>query len=286
MKIAVASGKGGTGKTLIATNLAFVASKTKNVTLYDLDVEEPNVELFFNSTNETLQPVEKMIPVVNQDICDHCGICSQVCEYHAIITLANNVLVFPELCHSCYGCLEMCPLEAIEEGKKEIGKIKQATFENAIRFISGTLKVGESATTALIRDTKKIKLAEADIQIFDAPPGTSCPVIETVKDMDYVVLVGEPTPFGLHDLELVVQVLRELEKPFGVVINKALEEEDLIRSYCQQNGIEVLGRIPLDQRIARAYAQGQVVSESVEGMERLFTSLLNTVVSKIKEVPV
>ena len=283
MKIAVASGKGGTGKTLISTNLAHVASKANKVTLYDLDVEEPNVELFFESKEEHIRPVERMIPIVNEEVCDHCGICSQVCEFHAIITLANQVMVFPELCHSCYGCLEMCPLEAIDEGKKEIGRIKQATLNDSLEFVSGTLKVGESATTALIRETKNIKSEETEIRFFDAPPGTSCPLIETVKDMDYVLLVGEPTPFGVHDLNLVVQALQELGKAFGVVANKVIEEPDLLSAYCEQNGIEVIGRIPLNPQIARAYAQGKLVSEAVEGTEELFNEILQAILSKVKE---
>ncbi len=283
MKIAIASGKGGTGKTLIATNLAAVAAKSQKVKLYDLDVEEPNVALFFNQENKNVRPVERMIPVVNEEVCDHCGICSQVCEYHAIITLANQVMVFPELCHSCYGCLEMCPLGAIEEGKKEIGQILQSQSEN-IGFVSGLLKIGESATTALIRDTKKVDENDAQLQIYDSPPGTSCPVIEAVNEVDFVVLVGEPTPFGLHDLDLLVQVIRQLGKPFGVVINKALAEQDLITKYCQEKQIEILGKIPLQQEIARSYAQGQLVSKALPNMEELFRSILQKIRQKVAEV--
>jgi len=283
MKIAIASGKGGTGKTLIATNLAAVAAKSQKVKLYDLDVEEPNVALFFNQENKNVRPVEKMIPVVNEEVCDHCGICSQVCEYHAIITLANQVMVFPELCHSCYGCLEMCPLGAIEEGKKEIGQILESQSEN-IGFVSGLLKIGESATAALIRDTKKVDENDAQLHIYDSPPGTSCPVIEAVNEVDFVVLVGEPTPFGLHDLDLLIQVVRQLGKPFGVVINKALDEQDLITKYCQEKQIEILGKIPLQQEIARSYAQGQLVSKALPNMEELFRSILQKISQKVAEV--
>ncbi len=283
MKIAIASGKGGTGKTLIATNLAFIAAQTQKVILYDLDVEEPNSEYFFKVREEQLFPVEKMIPVVNEELCDHCGICSQICEYHAIISLADQVLVFPELCHSCYGCLELCPLGAISEGKKEIGTIKISRNQN-LRCITGILKIGESATTGLIREVKKVEAASSELKIFDAPPGTSCPVVESVKDMDFIILVAEPTPFGLHDLDLLVQVIQDLKKPFGVVINKSQQENDLISEYCQINDIPILSRIPFSMKIAEAYAQGKLISMIDQNSKQIFQRLLTTINSKVNEV--
>ncbi len=282
MKIAVSSGKGGTGKTLIATNLAYAALQKGKVTLFDLDVEEPNDQLFFKQIKRESKPVEMMIPVVDENVCDHCGVCSEICEYHAIINLPNQVLVFPELCHSCYGCLEMCPLHAISEGKKEIGVIKYGAF-NGLQLISGILKVGESATTALIRETKKFPVQAGPIQIYDSPPGTSCPVIETVKDMDYVVLVGEPTPFGLHDLNLLVQVLQQINKSFGVVINKAVAGNKRLETYCAEKGIEVLARIPLRSDIAGMYAKGLLVTETVDDMRFVFANLLETITQKVGE---
>ncbi len=280
MKIAVASGKGGTGKTLISTNLARVALEQGSVALFDLDVEEPNAHLFFSEVEQKSEPVEKMIPVVDDSICELSGVCSKVCEYHAIITLANQVMVFPELCHSCYGCLEMCPSKAISEGKKQIGMIKHGAKDH-LQLISGLLKVGESATTALIRDVKKFSIQKSDLQIYDAPPGTSCPVIETVKDLDYVILVGEPTPFGLHDLNLLVQVLQEIGQPFGVVVNKAVTGNDRIEQYCAQKGLEILARIPLRSDIAGAYAKGQLVSEVLPDVKQIFQELLETVTRKV-----
>ncbi len=282
MKIAVASGKGGTGKTLIATNLANVALKKGNVALYDLDVEEPNDHLFFKSVNMQKQAVEKMIPVVDETICELNGVCSQVCEYHAIIQLADQVLVFPELCHSCYGCLEMCPSKAISEGKKEIGVIEYGTQGN-LQLIGGLLKVGESATTALIRDTKKVSVKESTLHIYDAPPGTSCPVIEAVKEVDYVLLVGEPTPFGLHDLHLLAQVLQEMHKPFGVVINKAVGGNTRLEDYCSEHELEILARIPLRSDIAGNYAKSILITEVSNEMHDLFANLLETVTQKVRE---
>ncbi len=283
MKIAIVSGKGGTGKTFVTTNLAFVASLNESVTLFDLDVEEPNAGLFFDGQNEQQMPVERMIPIVDESQCDHCGVCSEVCEYHAIITLANQVLVFPELCHSCYGCLEMCPTGAISEGKKEIGTIVKAQARN-VKILTGRLKIGESATTQLIRQTKRTKTKTANWYFFDAPPGTSCPVIEAVKDMDFVLLVAEPTPFGLHDMDLLVQVLRQLDKPFAVVINKSQSQENVITQYCQQNGIEILASLPLDEEIARANAQGKLVSQIQPDVQQRFADLLQALRQKVEEV--
>ncbi len=282
MKIAVVSGKGGTGKTLIATNLANVALKKERVALYDLDVEEPNDHLFFKAISTRKHSVQKMIPVVDEAICDLNGVCSKVCEYHAIIQLADQVLVFPELCHSCYGCLEMCPSKAISEGKKEIGVIEYGRQGN-LQLIGGLLKVGESATTALIRDTKKFDVKESTLHIYDAPPGTSCPVIEAVKDMDYVLLVGEPTPFGLHDLHLLAQTLQEMQKPFGVVINKAVSGNTRLEDYCSEHDLEILARIPLRSDIAVNYAKSILVTEVSDEMHRLFSKLLETVTQKVRE---
>jgi MinD superfamily P-loop ATPase len=279
IKIAVASGKGGTGKTLISTNLAYIASKKMKVSLYDLDVEEPNSHLFLQK--EEVQPVsvEMMIPVVNDDKCTYCGICSKVCEYHAIITLAKNVMVFPELCHSCYGCLEMCPTGAISEGFKSIGEIFHSQNDN-LNLITGKLKVSESATTALIAKTKNEKSENVKLAIYDSPPGTSCPVIEATKDMDYIILVSEPTLFGVHDLDLVVQTIKQLNRPFGIIINKAEKNNTIIDDYCKENAIEIIAKIPIQDEIAHTYARGGLIVENVKGTEAVFEKLLHTVLAK------
>jgi len=282
MKIAVASGKGGTGKTLVATNFAYFVSKENPVTLYDLDVEEPNAALFFNAEKKEVKSVQVMIPVVDEKKCDHCGVCSRICEYHAIINLGNQVMVFPELCHSCYGCLELCPQGAISEGKKEIGTIHTAKHNN-IEIVTGVLKISESATPKLIRETKKELSDKNSIEIYDSPPGTSCPVIEVVKDVDYVLIVGEPTPFGLHDLDLLMQVIEQLKIPFGVLINKADEQNNLIKQYCIEKNVEIIGEIPMRHDIACTYAKGKLIIDEIDDMSSLFESIWDKIMQKVNE---
>ena len=224
-----------------------------------------------------------MIPVVDEEKCNYCGICSKVCEYHAIISLADNVLVFPELCHSCYGCLEMCPEGAISEGFKSIGQIIYSENKN-LRLITGKLKVSESATTALINKTKKKVIIPADLNIYDSPPGSSCPVIEAMKDMDYIILVSEPTPFGLHDLDLVAQTAKQLGKSCGVIVNKAVEGNTLIENYCDQNNIEIIGKIEHRMDIAQSYAKSELISESIVGMDNIFDNMLDRILNTVAEV--
>ena len=285
MKIAIASGKGGTGKTLVATNLAYIAANRMSVNLYDLDVEEPNSHLFIKGTPISDEDVKMMIPVVDEEICNNCGICSKICEYHAIISLADNVLVFPELCHSCYGCLEMCPEGAISEGFKSIGQINISENGN-LNLVTGKLKVSESATAALISKTKKKLHNSAELNIYDSPPGSSCPVIEATKDMDYIILVGEPTPFGLHDLDLVAQTVKKLGKSFGVIVNKAVEGNSLLENYCDKNNIEIIGKINQRMDIAQNYAIGGLITNTIEGMDKIFEDILIRIESNVTEVEV
>jgi len=282
MKIAIASGKGGTGKTMIATNLAYIASLSYPVHLYDLDVEEPNDHLFFNTPLGDEHDVEMMIPVVDEEKCTHCGICTKVCEYHAIITLPDRVMVFPELCHSCYGCLEMCPEAAISEGFKSIGTISSLHQDN-INLITGRLKISESATAALISKTKDHGEEDHKLIFYDSPPGSSCPVIEAVKDCDYVILVSEPSPFGLHDMDLVARTLIDLKVPFGVIVNKDVKGNTLIDDYCLENKIEIIGRVPLSMEIAQTYASGGIVSKTVDDMDVLFKQILDTIITRAEE---
>ncbi len=280
MNIAVASGKGGTGKTLVATNLAFVAAQTYPVTLFDLDVEEPNDHLFLPFAVKSERTIKRMIPIIDDDTCDYCGVCADICEYNALVVLPDQVMVFPDLCHSCYGCLELCPQKAISEGKKEIGLVT-VSDENNLRLIAGKLKLGETAVPQLIAETKNTEEVSR-INIFDAPPGTSCPVLEALDNVDFAILVTEPTPFGLHDLDLVVQVVRQLHIPYQVVINKSGPGDDLIEAYCQKEQIEIMAKIPESREIAERYARGELIAKEMAGMERIFRSLLQQITSIVE----
>ncbi len=285
MRIAVASGKGGTGKTFVSTNLANVASKTGTVGLYDLDVDEPNCHLFFEPKNESVETITMMIPTVDKDKCTGCGVCSEVCEYNAIVSLPGDVLVFAELCHSCHACVEMCPEHALEEGAKEIGTVS-VSQTGSLCLVTGRLAIGQPATTALVRKTKQRDVPNADIILYDSPPGTTCPVIEAVKDVDYVVLVGEPTRFGIHDLDLMVKTIRQLGRPFGVVVNKAADGYPLVEEYCAKNGIEIVLTIPEMAEIAGVYSRGELVTESMPVMENLFLRALENISEAVREVKV
>lgn len=285
MRIAVASGKGGTGKTFVSTNLANVASKTATVGLYDLDVDEPNCHLFFDPESEAVETITMMIPSVDKDKCNGCGVCSEVCEFNAIVTLPGDVLVFAELCHSCYACAELCPQGALGEGTKEIGTVGVSQI-GSLFLVTGRLAIGQPATTALVRETKRRKVPGADLILFDSPPGTTCPVIEAVKDVDYIVLVGEPTRFGIHDLDLMVKTIRQLDRPFGVVVNKAVDGYPLVEDYCAANGIEIVLSIPEKAEIASAYSRGELVTETMPVMENLFLRAMENIREAVREVKV
>lgn len=283
MKLAVASGKGGTGKTLVATNLARIASESSQVVLYDLDVEEPDCHLFFETDRGKATPVEMMIPVVDERRCTHCGTCSQVCEFHAVVTLPEQVLVFPELCHGCRGCLELCPEGAIAEGSKKIGNVF-VSRSGSLTLVTGELEIGEPMAAALVGRTKRWPGEAGAMRILDSPPGTSCPVIEAVKDAGYVVLVAEPTRFGLHDLDLMARTLRKLDRPFGVVVNKAVDGNRTLDDYCRENDVEVLLRIPWRRDVARDCAHGLLVVETIPDIRSLFETMLERIASASKGV--
>jgi len=276
MKIAVASGKGGTGKTTVATNLAFVASQAGRSAAYlDCDVEEPNSAIFLKPQIQEDHAVASAVPKVDLDKCTACGKCGEICRYSAIISMNKTVLTFPELCHSCAGCWLVCPAGAIIEGRREIGRF-QAGLAGKVQFVQGLLNIGQAMSPPLIRAVKAAAPA-ADLTIADCPPGTSCPAIEAMRGADYVLLVTEPTPFGLNDLKLAVETVRKLKMPFGVLINRADSGDLQTRLFCQQSRIPILAEIPDVRAVAEAYSRGILASEVSphyrDGFERLLGAL-------------
>lgn len=283
MKIAVASGKGGTGKTTISTNLALtLADKGITVQLLDCDVEEPNCHIFLNPVIEDKWSATVLIPKVDQEKCTGCRVCADVCEFKAIAVIKGKVLIFPELCHSCGACKLFCPEGAIGEIPREIGIIEKGKA-GGIDFLQGLLHIGELASPPVIREVREAA-GDSGITIIDSPPGTSCPVIEAVKESDFVLLVTEPTPFGLNDLELAVGMVRELKIPFAVAINRSDAGDDAVVNYCTKEGIEIFLEIPNDRRVAEAYSRGEMVVRALpeyRGMfERCWTRIADSVEKK------
>jgi MinD superfamily P-loop ATPase len=267
--ISVASGKGGTGKTLVATSLA--VSLERKVQLLDCDVEEPDDHVFLRPVISARESVCVRVPSVDEDKCTHCGLCSEVCAYHAIAALKSSVLVFPELCHGCGACSYLCPEDAISEVEREIGVVETG-FSYRIGFGQGRLNVGEAMPTPVIRKLKQHIDPEGTV-VLDVSPGTSCPVVESIKGSDFCVLVTEPTPFGLSDLAMAVDVVRKLEIPSGVVLNRAGVGDTGVEEYCASKNIPILLTIPLDARIAQHYSRGITLAEGLPEWRERFLEL-------------
>ncbi len=251
MIISIASGKGGTGKTSVAVNIAVSIA---NVQLLDCDVEEPNAHLLLHPKISHTEPIYVFVPVVNERLCNHCGKCAEFCQYNAIFVSSEKVLVFPELCHSCGGCALLCPEKAIAEEKHRIGTLKRGLVKD-FELVYGELEVGEPMAVPIIKEVKRCIVKRKNV-ILDSPPGTSCPVVETVKGSDFCVVVTEPTPFGLHDLKITVQVLEDMAVPFGVVINRAGIGNRKVYEYCREKSIPLLLEIPFQRKIAELYSRG------------------------------
>ncbi len=281
MILAVASGKGGTGKTTVAASLAAVWEGA--VTAVDLDVEEPNLHLFLKPeiVGRSLGNME--VPEPDESLCNLCGACSEICQFKAITVMGKRLITFPEMCHGCGGCIAVCPEHALSAGSRELGEISWGKAGKA-DFLMGTLRVGEAMTPPLMRLVKaKLSgmLAErpADV-ILDCPPGVSCPAINSVMDSDVIVLVTEPTPFGFHDFKLAVEAFTPLGKPMGAVINRAGIEENSVYGFCAENGIPILAEIPYDRGIAEAYSKGMVVATASDRLGMVFKELAG----KIREL--
>jgi MinD superfamily P-loop ATPase len=275
--IAIASGKGGTGKTTVAVNLAICLREP--VCLLDCDVEEPNCHIFITPAIRSHERVGLPMPVVDPSLCNSCGECSRACQYNAIVALKTRPIVFPTLCHGCGGCVQACPENAIVEGIREIGTIESGVGRH-VEFVQGRLDVGQTLSPPLIRAVKRHSISNG-VTIIDCPPGTSCPVIASVKGSDYVVLVTESTPFGLHDLRLAVETMRTLDLNFGVVINRVIASDRRVIDYCRSEQIPVLAEIPDDQRAAVAYSCGQLIVEAVPELRELFESLCRRIMLEI-----
>jgi MinD superfamily P-loop ATPase len=270
MIVSIASGKGGTGKTSVAVNMALSIRK---VQLLDCDVEEPNAHLLLNPKISQIKPVYVQIPFVNEKLCDHCGKCSNFCQYNAIFVSPEKVLIFPELCHSCSGCTFVCPKKAITEDKHKIGTLKLASAGD-LELVYGELEVGEPMAVPVIREVKR-NIDNSRNVILDSPPGTSCPVIETAKGSDFCILVTEPTPFGLHDLKIAVQVLEDMKIPLGIVVNRAGIGDKKVYEYCKEKDIPILLEIPYQRRIAELYSKGVPFSLEMPEWSEKFQILFN-----------
>ncbi len=266
MKIAIASGKGGTGKTTLATNLSAFLSESEKVVLADLDVEEPNSGLFLKGDLVLEEVRYKMIPKWNEDTCTLSGKCREVCNFNAIVQLGPRILVLPELCHSCYACSELCPSSSLPMTPQRMGVLKEYKINDNLTFVESRLDIGQEQAVPLIMQTNDfidLNFDNTTIKLFDSPPGASCPVIEVTKDVDKVILITEPTPFGLHDLIIIVETMRELKKDFGVVINRYGVGNDDVIDYCNREGIDIIAKISNDRHIAELYSGGDLIYDKV-----------------------
>jgi MinD superfamily P-loop ATPase len=273
MIISIASGKGGTGKTTVATNLA--VSVDGPVQLLDCDVEEPNAHLFLRPVIEETKTVTTPVPQIDLEACNQCRKCMQICRFRAITVIGDTVLVFPELCHSCGGCMAICPENAISETGRELGVLEKGN-RDGVGFVHGRLRVGEAMSPPLIRAVRDCARSDY-LTLIDAPPGTSCPVIAAMKDADFVLLVTEPTPFGLHDLTLAVEAVKILKIPMGLVINRSDMGDDKVRAYAMRERLPILMEIPFDRQIAESYSRGEMFALALPEWKDRFRELLDAI---------
>jgi MinD superfamily P-loop ATPase len=286
MRIAVASGKGGTGKTTVATSLALslATGQSPPPLFLDCDVEAPNAHLFLHPDFDEQREVGLLVPTVDESKCTHCGKCAEVCQYHAIAVLGQKTMVFPQLCHGCGSCTALCPEKAISETPARMGVIERGPARNGIPFARGVLDVGQPMVVPVIRQLKKWAAPHPEqVVIVDAPPGTSCPVVEAILGAGCVVLVTEPTPFGLHDLRLAVQVARELKIPVGVIINRDGSGDAGVDEFCAAEDLPILMRVPIERTIAEGVARGQTLTEIHPEYAERFRQLFADIVGRASQ---
>jgi MinD superfamily P-loop ATPase len=278
--ISIASGKGGTGKTTIAASLASVIPESVYI---DCDVEEPNGHLLLKPEFISEDTADKFLPLIDQDKCTFCGKCVEVCEFNALINLKYEIVLFEEMCHGCVACKYFCPSKVISTRVKDIGIVRVGITKNKILFADGVLNIGESAAAPLIKEVKK-KIIDGRINILDSPPGTSCSMVETVRDSDFCVLVTESTPFGLNDLKLAIDVLKTIDIPFGVIINKYDSSFEEMENYLNEKDIEILLKIPFDRKYAEAYSEGILPLNKYLELEKDFARLYKNIMERIEKV--
>ena len=295
MKLVIASGKGGTGKTTLS--VALTQALTTPTLLLDCDVEEPNCHLFFDDSSQQSTPVTQPVPVVDIEVCNGCGKCSDLCQFSAIISFAGaDAMVFPELCHSCGGCIEVCPTGAITEVPFEIGTLETTDLTHTKALITGKLAIGHAMAPPIIKEVFKasqthplstVESKDLDVTvqeltiIADAPPGTSCPFVTAAKEGDYVIFITEPTPFGLHDLSIAVATIKEIGTPFGVVINRMHSADNVITEYCCENEIKVLLQIPESRIIAENYSNGKSLLEALPSMKEKLNTMVHSIRTEV-----
>ncbi len=290
MKIAIASGKGGTGKTTLAVSLALALAEDHPSgnggpgapLLLDCDVEAPDAHLFLRPDWEEERAVELLVPSIDRNRCTLCGECTKVCQFNALALLGEQVMVFPELCHGCGSCTLICPEGAIREVPRGLGRIQRGKA-GEIPFLHGLLNVGEAMAVPVIHALKEAGSTDAGtITLLDAPPGTSCPMVETVKGADFVLLVTEPTPSGLHDLELAVEAVRELGIPQGIIINRVGVGDDRVDEFCRREGLPVLLKIPFQRKIAEGMARGKTLLSLRPQLREELKEMIDDIRSRIQ----
>lgn len=285
IRITVASGKGGTGKTFLSTNLSSLLAEKHKVALIDLDVEEPNSGLFINADTSGNEICYSFKPEWDSLNCTMCGKCRDVCNFNAIIKLKDSIMVFPELCHSCYACSELCPVSALPMKKNRIGELKHYSKGN-LEFVESILDIGQEQAVPLISFTNEYASENFNDRIIinDSPPGTACPAVEATKNADHIILVTEPTPFGLNDLKLIVNAMRVIGRDFSVVINRYGSGNDDTEDFCDKENIRIIGRIPDNRLVAEYYSEGTLVYDKIPAvrteLEKIGEFILNRSIIK------